>query len=294
MLVIPINQSTHWSVLIVLRPKLLLRNIPDGVDSVSGGSSGVGRDGVAKEGHDEADFEGDTQHHHQQQPQQQQQQGEGEGDEGGGGRKSQKVEEQEHACILCLDSLGMHNSKTLVSKIKGYLLEEYLHKKCGGDSTSKKYMLFEEAASDLAKNSVSMKGIPTQQNGAWRVLCIRVCLYAYCVSSGRQLPDLTCTIPLPLTYSPSFLPSRPGYDCGMYTIKYVQTMLRKWPCPTHTNLQRKFSNFFAGDDFFDEDQVTEERTRMTELLQSLKPGEFLTAATHAVCCFHCVCVCACV
>ena len=154
MLIVPINQSTHWSVLIVLRPHLLLKGIaeeskggpPASGDSADSSSGAQGTPGASTLENTPEEVGSQQQEQLQEQEQVQEQ-------------------EQEQACILCLDSLAMHNSRTLVNRIKGYLVEEYLHKKCGGDSTCTRFAQFQKAADVLASTSISMKGIPTQQNG---------------------------------------------------------------------------------------------------------------------------------
>ena len=109
MIILPVNHTSHWSVLFLLRPKMLLHELSD-ESQASGAIS----------------------------------------------------ENPESPCILCLDSLSMHNTKSIVSKTRGYLLQEFLNKKCGGKKDDT-FLAFKAAVETLP--IVSMKDIPTQSNG---------------------------------------------------------------------------------------------------------------------------------
>jgi Ulp1 family protease len=115
MLILPVNHTSHWSALFLLRPNLLLA--PATSEEVrTATETSVGAS-----------------------------------------------EPRETACILCLDSLDMHNTKSIASKTKGYLLEEFLHKKCGSSRIDPKFSAFKAAVEALPV--VAMKDIPTQANG---------------------------------------------------------------------------------------------------------------------------------
>ncbi len=96
MLIIPINQSTHWSVLFILFPNRLF------AENEKGGGS---EDDICDT---QSDNEG----------------------------ASLTVEDLQVPCILCFDSSSIHNSKTLAEKIKVYLRMEYMDKKCRGMENS--------------------------------------------------------------------------------------------------------------------------------------------------------------
>ena len=205
MLIVPINQHAHWSVLFILKPHLIFRNQKDpnlpnkmSADScsntINAGSGGREDDN----GSDDTDRDnGDGTH----------------------------IDCDETACIVCLDSLAMHNTKSLMKNMKKYLLEEYISKKCDGDAckTSEKYKFSKNTIESM--NSVAMKDIPTQDN---------------------------------------------NYDCGMYLIKYVETMLYRWPLPSQAAVNNKFRDVFDGD-HFSPTHITEERNSFYKLLTCLKP-----------------------
>jgi hypothetical protein len=185
MLIVPINQHAHWSVLFILKPHLIFQNHKDEKKSISKFDGGV--------------FNDNTSH---------------------GG------DNDESACIVCLDSLAMHNTNSLMKNMKKYLLEEYISKKCEEDNckTSEKYKSLKNVIDSM--NSVAMKDIPTQDN---------------------------------------------NYDCGMYLIKYVETMLSCWPQPYQTAIKNKFRGVFDKD-HFSPTQITEERKNFCNLLKDLKPA----------------------
>jgi Ulp1 family protease len=174
MLIVPVNQYAHWSVLFVLRPDLLVKK-----NSIKE-SSEIGDEQSASES-------------------------------------------EQLPCIVCLDSLSMHNTKTIIKNIKSYLNEEYLFKKCGGESDRKsdQFLSFKKSVENL--NAISMKDIPTQDN---------------------------------------------NYDCGMYIIKYVESMLDRWPSPTENTIKSKFRSIFS----FTPEDINTERDEIRELIRSLKPN----------------------
>ena len=148
MIIIPINHSTHWSVLFILYPNLLFTD----ENVVDHHSSSV-------------EFSCEEEK-----------------------LKLDNAINKKVPCILSFDSLSIHNSKTLVDRIRQYLILEYLNKKCNGESSKK-----EKINGIINKmKHVQMKEIPTQENG---YDCgVYVCKYIEvmlreCIESTKELID---------------------------------------------------------------------------------------------------------
>lgn len=164
LLVVPINEGEHWSVIFVLRPGLL-------VDRAAG--AGQGRSKVPKNG-DTPSSSPASQSQSQSQPSSQ---------SSAQKEKGLTVEEEDakqSPVLLFMDSLSYHNAKTVCNKIKRYLQYEYLSKKKGGreedseafglslDEAKAKFpdvKAFCALATEMKIVQVGKRDLPTQENG---------------------------------------------------------------------------------------------------------------------------------
>ena len=138
MVIIPINQSTHWSVLFILFPNLLF--VDDNAGSDLNHENELGKSCNNSFSQETASISEDK-----------------------SDCDVNKISQV--PCILSFDSLSLHNSKKLVENIRTYLHLEYMDKKCEGESNC------DQSRKDKIKHyidnmqHIEMKNIPTQENG---------------------------------------------------------------------------------------------------------------------------------
>ena len=170
-------------------------------------------------------------------------------------------------CLLFLDSLNMHDMKTVHRDVSNYLSNEWKSKhlkridQYKATSTSSTAEGAAAAAAAAAQNgSPSTSGIysSSQRRAIDAILADKVNL-----NDGenifKEIRCVKCKVPI----------QENGFDCGVFVIKFVETLLEVFPTSRESDIDDKMRSQLHGK-WFTQQDITEERKTFRQLLAKIE------------------------
>jgi len=158
----------------------------------------------------------------------------------------QELKDEQRTCIIGLDSLSMHDLRTIAKNLRAYLYFEREAKvlKTSAATTSQPLA---PSTHITDSNSKAKRAEKERENFLKKHRFD---------SFNKQVEAIPCKVPM----------QRNGYDCGVFVIKFTEMILSKWPSSTSYHIQNKFTEYVSPEEFTQED-ITQERVAIRELLE---------------------------
>ena len=169
-------------------------------------------------------------------------------------------------CLLFLDSLNMHDMKTVHRDVSNYLSNEWKSKhlkridQYKATSTTSSTAEGATAAAAAQNGSPSTSGIysSSQRRAIDAILADKVNL-----NDGenifKEIRCVKCKVPI----------QENGFDCGVFVIKFVETLLEVFPTSRESDIDDKMRSQLHGK-WFTQQDITEERKTFRQLLAKIE------------------------
>ena len=177
--------------------------------------------------------------------------------------KGKDGRERDKACLLFLDSLSMHNIASVANTVTNYLSYEWKAKQrkkiaASSDAPSSSSESNSSNSESADCNKCIASCLSLSQKSAFEARLASSISLDDNTNLFSDIPKIKCKVPM----------QENGFDCGVFVIKYVESLLDIFPSSTQSDIDRKMPQLHGG--LFTQREITKERILYRELLREIE------------------------